>query len=153
MALAAGLAMFSACAEQKDPPEATLSWIVPQTRAVKPADCPIEMLSALPNVGYQEIAIVEVFDDYDADQREVIGLARRKACESGADALVVLENTRQTLDGTATRGVATNSIVVGEGIRDQPDNGEAGHKGRFFDGAAIIYTGTRSRHDLTKDPQ
>jgi hypothetical protein len=151
--LTAGLAMLSACAQQqKDSPQATLSWIVPQTRAAKPADCPMKMLYAPPNDDYQQIAIVEVFDDYDADQREVIELARRKACESGADALVVLENAQQTLDGTAATGAASRTIVVGEGIRDQPDTGQAGHKGRFFDGAAIVYTGTHFSHDSTKNP-
>jgi hypothetical protein len=152
--LTAGFAMLSACAQQqKDSPQATLSWIVPQTRAAKPADCPMQMLSAPPNVDYQQIAIVEVFDDYDADQREVVELARRKACESGADALVVLENAQQTLDGTATIGAASRTIVVGEGIRDQPNTGQAGHKGRFFDGAAIVYTGTGSPDGSAKAPR
>lgn len=99
------------------------------------------MLSALPNVDYQQIAIVEVSDDYDADQQEVNGLARRKACETGADALVVLENTRQKEGGAD--GPAGRSIVVGENIHNVPSVGDTGHKGRYFDGVAIIYTGTR----------
>ena len=147
---AAGLTLLAGCADKKEPPEATLSWLAPQTRAAKPVDCPMEMLSALPNVDYQQIAIVEVSDDYNADQQEVIRLARRKACETGADALVILENTRQTEGGTD--GPAYRSIVVGENIHNIPSVGEAGHRGRYFNGMAIIY-GTHTPHDLTKDPQ
>jgi len=93
--IAAILATLSSCAAQKDPPESTVSWLAPQTRAAKPFDCPLPTLSALPNADYQEIAIIEVSDDYNADNQEIYGLARRKACETGADALVVLEDQRQ----------------------------------------------------------
>src|SRR5713226_8212802 len=93
--LAAACMALAACAQQKDPPEATISWLAPQTRAAEPADCAIPLLSALPNTDYQQIAVVEVTDDFSASNEEVAALVRRKACETGADALVIVEDQNQ----------------------------------------------------------
>ncbi len=142
-AIAAIVATLSSCAAQKDPPETTVSWLAPQTRAAKPFDCPLPTLSALPNADYQEIAIIEVSDDYNADNQEIYGLARRKACETGADALVVLEDQRQQ------RGKPLGGKDAGaEGGADDSSSehdaevGEEGHKGRILNAVAIIYKDT-----------
>src|SRR5258708_23423954 len=82
--LAAACVTLAACAQQKDPPEATISGLAPQTRAAEPADCAIPLLSAPPNADYQQIAVVEVTDDFSASNEEVEALVRRKACETGA---------------------------------------------------------------------
>src|SRR5712692_5067598 len=141
---AAGL--IAGCAAQKDPAEATLSWLAPQTRAAKPVDCSMLLLSDLPNADYQEIAIVEVSDDFDADPQEAVDLARRKACETGADALVILENQQQKrgkpLPGYSAEESKLAGPESGANIRARehtPAIGEVGHKARFLSGVAIIY--------------
>lgn len=126
--------MLSSCAGQKDPPETTLSWLAPQTRAAKPFDCPIPMLRALPNADYQQIAIVNVADDYNADNQEVLDLARRKACETGADALVILEDQCQQRGKPLQDG-----SVKASQQEETPELGEVGHKGRYLTAVAIIY--------------
>ncbi|MGH7839161.1 MAG: hypothetical protein ACREQC_15215 [Candidatus Binataceae bacterium] len=151
LALAAGLAMLSACAPQKDPPESTISWLGPQTRAALPADCPIPFYSSPPNADYQQIAIVEVSDDINADENEVAALVRRKACETGADALLILEDQRQKrgkpLPGySAEEGhdVGPESGVNVRAREHTPEVGEVGHQGRYVNAVAIIY-----KHDAT----
>jgi hypothetical protein len=130
------LAAAAGCIQQKDPPEATLSWLTPPTRAARPADCPMPILNALPNADYQQIAIVEVTDDYNAPSQEMYALAHRKACETGADALVILEDQRQELDKSEA---AASGQSARQQAADLPEAGEAGHKGRILNAVAIIY--------------
>jgi hypothetical protein len=140
------LAPLPGCGSQKEPPDATVSWLAPQTHAAKPADCTMPMLSALPNSDYQEIAIVEVTDDYDADDHEVMTLAHRKACETGADALVILEDQKQKrgkpLAGFSAEEGKDIGPDSGANVRSrehEPELGEVGHRGRYLNAAAIIY--------------
>jgi hypothetical protein len=134
------------CAGRKDTPETTISWLAPQTRAAKSADCQMPMLGELPNVDYQEIALVEVTGDYDADDTAMSSLARRKACETGADALVILENQQQKRGEPLAGASATEGKDLGPqtgaNVRARehaPEVGEVGHKGRFLDAIAIVY--------------
>jgi len=92
------------------------------------------LLSALPLTAYQELAIVEVTADYDSSEAEVVKLARGKACETGADALVLLENRKQ--------GTDLPPMQIGEHAPD-PGVGEVGHKGRFLNSVAIVYGESR----------
>jgi len=160
MLLGAGLAMLAACAPQKDPPEATISWLAPQTRAALPADCPIPIYSAAPSVDYQPIAIVEVADDINADESEVAALVRRKACETGADAFVILEDQRQKrgepLPGASNEQAQDVGPESGVNVRQRehaPEVGELGHQGRYVNGVAIIYKHEASESDAAKQTQ
>jgi hypothetical protein len=146
MTLAAACLILAGCAQQKDPPEATISWLAPRTRAAEPADCPIPLLSALPNTDYQQIAVVEVSDDFNASNEEVAALVRRKACETGADALVILEDQAQkrgeSLPGYSaedSHGARSESGVTNKGPQHAPEVGEVGHRGRYVVAAAIVY--------------
>ncbi len=134
-------ALIVGCA-QKDPPESTISWLAPQTRAAKSADCAMPVLAELPNARYQQIAIVEVADDFNAGDQEVAEIARRKACETGADALVILENKRQKLGDSA---IATEGGAKAHANDHTPEVGEVGHKGRILNAVAIIYTSAASK--------
>jgi hypothetical protein len=137
----ASLTILSACAPQKDPPVTSISWLAPQTRAALPPDCSIPILSSLPSVDYEQVALVEVTDDINADQSEVNSLVRRKACETGADALVILEDQSQK-EGKAmpdsNRAVKTGASGEDE-VDHAPDLGEAGHGGHYVDAVAIVY--------------
>ncbi len=138
------LATFFGCASQKDPPEATISWLAPRTRAAKAADCTMPVLAALPNTEYQEVAVVEISADYDEDGNEMNRLARREACQTGADALVVTEDQRQKLGGVDHADSAPLQKTAGGEAQHTPEIGEAGHKGRFLSAVAIIYSGPNS---------
>jgi hypothetical protein len=139
-------AIVVACGQQREPPETTVSWLAKQTRAAKPPDCPMPTLAALPNTDYQQLAIIEITDDYSADNQEVLELAHRKACETGADALVIFEDKRQEegreLPGTsasAGKGPPSGEDPQTSAENHVPEVGEEGHRGWFFNGVAIIY--------------
>ncbi len=156
VAVATAFALMAGCAEKREPPEATVSWLAPRTRAAKSFDCTMPVLSAMPNTDYQQIAIVEVTDDYNADDREVLGLAQRKACETGADALVVFENQRQQrgkpLPGFSADEGQDVGPESGVNIRQRehaPEVDEVGHKGRYLTGTAIIYKNSGSAERVT----
>ena len=143
-------AILLGCSARKQPPEADLSWLAPQTRSAKPADCSMPLLTALPLTEYQEIATVEVSGDYDAADQELLSLARRKACETGADALVILEDQRQKagkplpgISATEGQDVGPQSGINIRAREHAPEVGEAGHKGSIVDAVAIIYKGNQ----------
>lgn len=142
VALAGVLAILGGCAE-KEPTESSVSWLAPQTRAAKPLDCQMPMLNALPAADYQQIAIVEVSADYNAGDPELYDLARRKACETGADALVILEDQRQ-------KHGAPDSPTDPRQQQHTPEVGEVGHKGRYLNSVAIIYTTSRAATDSSR---
>ncbi len=100
------------------------------------------LLKQLPNTDYKQIAIIEVVDDYNADDAEVEGLARRKACETGADALVILEDKHQKSGYEYNSPGA--SATAGHTEQKAPDIGEAGHKGRILNAVAIVYQTEKS---------
>ena len=92
--------------------------------------------------------MVEVSGDYYADDQELISLAQRKACETGADALVIVEDRRQKrgapLPGvSATEGqdIGPQSGINVRAREHAPEVGEVGHKGTILDAVAIIYKG------------
>jgi hypothetical protein len=140
------MAVLAGCASQKDPPEATISWLAPRTRAAKPADCAMPMLTAMPNVDYQQVAIVEISADYDEDDQVMSQLARREACQTGADALVVTADQRQKLGGVDHADTPPPVKTTAGEDQHTPEIGEAGHKGRFLNAVAIIYTAPKTIH-------
>lgn len=130
----------------KDPPEATVSWLTTRTRAAKAADCPMPLLSAMPGTDYQQIAIIEVAADYTEDTAELERLARREACQTGADALVVTDEQRQKLGGADRADSNPDDKAPGHNeAQHTPEVGEMGHKGSFFNGAAIIYGNAKAQ--------
>jgi hypothetical protein len=137
------LISVAGCFQQKDSPETTVSWLAPQTRAAKPADCSMPTLSALPNGDYQQLAIIEVADGYNASNQEVYDLAHRKACETGADALVILEDRHQQVE------ISPQAPDLSPSQQQwlDPEVGEADHKGRVLTAVAIIYRNSRIASD------
>jgi len=98
-----------------------------------------------PPLEYRQIAIVEVDADYDEDPAVLDSLARREACQTGADALVITDRARQRLGGSDRADIAQDSKAPGGNeMQHTPEVGEAGHKGSFLNGVAIIYGGAKS---------
>jgi hypothetical protein len=86
----------------------------------------------------------------------VLEEVKRKACETGADALLVLsgtqQNTRKLVYQGApnpARGSGTADQIPGDYLIDQekvPDIGAVGHPGTYVDAIAIIYTNPGTPH-------
>ncbi|MGH7925462.1 MAG: hypothetical protein ACREQH_12820 [Candidatus Binatus sp.] len=107
-----GLALAAAgCAQVISlPPQVTVSEVEPSGRAAKPPDCNMPVLRHEPLTAYREVAIVEALGNVYASEADVLPAVQRKACETGADAIVVLTSKSQTSE-TAT-GYYINSVAI-----------------------------------------
>ncbi len=121
------------------------------TSAAKGSECAMPVLVSPPGRTYKQIAIVEGWGDLDQGP-EVIEAARRSACETGADALMIVTGKSQKVvknlyDATPNE-VADAANSGGSDVRHgqyihqqeyQPAPGEAGHTGYYLDTVAIVY--------------
>ena len=92
------------------PPQVTLSEVEPSGRAAKPPDCDMPVLRHDPLKDFRRVAIVEALGNVYATEAEVLPAVQRKACETGADAIIVLTSKSQTTE-TAT-GYYINSVAI-----------------------------------------
>jgi hypothetical protein len=148
------LALLSSfgCAPEKIQPEATVSWLGPAVYSARPPDCRMRVLYSAPNTDYQQIAMVDVTAAYDTDDQTILELVRRKACETGADAVIIASDRRQgrgePLPGHAAgepNDLGPQSGVNTSQRQHNPELGEAGHEGRYVNGIAIIYKDRHSK--------
>lgn len=151
------LLVASACATEPEmPPTANVTEIETTTRAAKDPNCYMPVIYAEPTVDYRKIAIVDAWASMKYSQKEVLDEVKRKACETGADAVLVLsgtqQNTRQLLyEGmpNPTRLAYGADAPPGDYIMDrekQPDVGGVGHRGTYVDAVAIVYTESATKH-------
>jgi hypothetical protein len=117
-------------------------------------DCEMPVLSNLPlSTTYKEVAIVEAWADLSDDMPEVLPALKRRACETGADALVILNSHHQDIKNSLyqagpneTETETTQSSVYatqGDYIKQAEHTrmiGEVGHNGFYVDAIAINYT-------------
>jgi hypothetical protein len=147
----------SACAfsQPSYPPSATITEIEPSTRPARSPDCNMPVLRGDPTVDYQKIAIVDGWGSLKYSQDQVMDVVKRKACETGADALLVIGSTEQDArkllyEGAPNpaRNSQTADQVPGDYINDRervPGVGSVGHPGTYVDAVAIIYTDPAAR--------
>jgi hypothetical protein len=152
-ALYAALAMISlACSTQRTPMEVSVTQLAPYVNAAKDPGCAIPVLSTLPPGRYTQVAIVEAWADLKDTQEEVLPALRRKACETGADALVILNSTHQDVKQLLYQAspneqlneTTQQNVYAGQGeyIQEMEHTrriGEAGHNGLYIDAVAITY--------------
>ena len=98
------------------PPQATLAEIEPSGRAAKPPDCPMPVLRREPLTDFRKVAIVEGTGNVYASEADVMPVVQRKACETGADAIVILASKSQTSEGLT--GYYINSVAIVYGKRN-----------------------------------
>ena len=123
------------------------------TNPARPPGCAIPVLNTMPLTTFKEVAIVEAWADLKDEKDEVIPAMRRKACETGADALVITNSRHQDIKSflyQASPNETLNEVTQqnvyssqGEYIKTAEHTrriGEAGHNGLYIDGVAITYT-------------
>jgi hypothetical protein len=96
------------------PPQVTLSEVEPSGRAAKPPDCNMPVLRHEPLTDYRKVAIVEALGNRFADEAAVLPAVQRKACETGADAIVVTESRAQTTEDATGYYINSVAIVYGK---------------------------------------
>jgi len=164
-----GIALFAGCSTPgKVPMQVNLTQLANYARPAEPPECRMPILTAMPLTTFKEVAIVEAWADLKDDKSDVIPAMRRKACETGADALVITNSQHQDIKSflyqaspNETLNEATQKDVYagqGEYIKTAEHNrriGEVGHNGFYMDGVAINYTAeptTTPPKDASKDP-
>src|ERR1039458_8406594 len=92
------------------PPQVTLAEVEPSGRAAKPPDCNMPVLRHEPLRDFRKVAIVEGLGNVYASEADVLPAVQRKACETGADAIVILTSRAQTSE--ASTGYYINSVAI-----------------------------------------
>ena len=147
------LAVAAACSTPgRVPMQVNVTQLANYVNPAKPPECAMPVLTGLPLTTYKQVAIVEAWADQKDNQADVIPALKRKACETGADALVIINSEHQdikhflyqaspneTLNETTQQNVYAGQ---GEYIKTAEHTrriGEAGHNGFYIDGVAINY--------------
>ena len=149
IALAATLA---GCSSQKTPLQVAVTQLGPYTHAAKAPNCKMPVLGLMPLGSLSQIAIVEVWADQKDQPPDVLPALQRKACETGADALVILNSEHQDIKNllyAATPNETLNEVTAHNAYASPKDYiteaehtrrvGEAGHNGFYVDAVAIDY--------------
>ncbi len=93
------------------PPQVTVATIQPSGNPARPPDCDMPVLRSLPlNRKYQQVAIIEGLGNVFAHEKDVMPSVKKKACEVGADAIVIKESRDQT--GENMTGYYINAVAI-----------------------------------------
>jgi hypothetical protein len=144
------IAAGTGCAT-KAPLQVSLTQIAPYQHAAKPPDCAIPVLESEPMARFRQVAIVEAWADIKDTDTDVLPALRRKACETGADALLIVNSRHQdpkNLLYAPTPNETQNQVDSATGydtktyiatMEHTRRLGEAGHSGYYVDAIAIDY--------------
>jgi hypothetical protein len=95
------------------PPLVEYSEIEPSGHAAKPPGCQMPVLRSEPLAEFRKVAIIEATGNVFATEDQVLPALLRKACESGADAVVILVSKSQTSEARTGYYIDSVAIVYG----------------------------------------
>jgi hypothetical protein len=140
------------CSTGRTPMEVDITQLAPYVHAAKAPDCQMPVLVSLPLTTYRQVAIVEAWADLKDDNNDVLPALKRKACETGADALVIINSKHQDIKSLLYQATPNESlddttkqnVYAGQGeyiaaMEHTRRIGEAGHNGLYIDAVAINY--------------
>lgn len=151
LTLATG-ALIAGCGSQRSPLQVSVTQLGPYGHAAKGPTCQMPVLGTLPLKPLSQIAIVEAWADSKDQPPDVLPALESKACETGADALVIINSEHQDIKNLlygATPNDTMNDLTAksaytesGQYIKTAEHTrriGEAGHNGFYIDAVAIDY--------------
>jgi hypothetical protein len=146
--LSAGCLLAAGCASQLPPPKASFTQTATFDRPPKPADCVMPVLQREPLADHKRIAIVESWGAL-GQEEQVLAALKSSGCQTGADALVIVEDKSQVNPATAQFGLPESTqdeeakVDSTQAKRHAkhlaPRIGELGHPGYYLDSIAIVY--------------
>jgi hypothetical protein len=151
--LAACAGAAAGCFTDKRPTQVMVTPVTTVIHPAKPPDCDMPVLTQEPATGYQELAIVEAWSDVNEDPAKVVPELKRKACATGAQALLIVSGKKQN-DKALLYGVTPNQSETAVTSSNRTPNqaadyinkmqytpriGEGGHIGYYIDALAIDY--------------
>ncbi|MGA8640346.1 hypothetical protein [Candidatus Binatus sp.] len=144
----------AACASSVAPPRASFTQTATFDQPPKPDGCYMPVLNTEPLTAHRRIAIVEAWGSSVDQQDQVLEALKSKGCETGADALVIVEGQSQANPHIAQFGLPETveseeeKMDKTQGQRHKndiaPAIGEAGHPGYYVDSVAIVYDKTKA---------
>lgn len=148
------------------PLQVQVTQLGPYTHAAKAPDCPMPVLERMPLTSLSQVAIVEAWADVKDQPPDVLPALERKACETGADALVIINSQHQDIKNllyAASPNESLNDVTEKNGYANPGDYireaehtrriGEAGHNGFYIDAVAIEYDPRQeNRHTVETMP-
>ena len=136
------------CASHPPSPKASFTQTATFDRPPKPTDCFMPVLQTEPLTGHRRIAMVEAWGAV-GQEDQVLAALKSSGCETGADALVIVEDQSQANPKVAKFGLPESTqdeearMDLTQGQRHKKDLtpaiGEAGHAGYYLDSVAIVY--------------
>ena len=146
------------CASQPIPPKASFTQTATFDRPPKPAECYMPVLQTEPLTDHRRIAIVEAWGAV-GQEEQVLTALKSSGCETGADALVIVEDQSQANPAAAKFGLPETTqdeeakMDLTQGQRHKKDVtpaiGEAGHPGYYLDSVAIVYDKIKAATEAT----
>jgi hypothetical protein len=156
---------IAGCSSQKPQLQVAVTQLGPYTHAAKSPDCKMPVLGLMPLGSLSQIAIVEVWADQKDQPPDVLPALQRKACETGADALVILNSEHQDIKNLLYAATPNETLneVTGHNAYASPKDyiteaehtrriGEAGHNGFYVDAVAINYVAKSERPTVGSAP-
>jgi hypothetical protein len=99
------------------PPQATLTEIEPSGRAARDPNCTVPILHSEPLTDFRKVAIIEGLGNVYAQESDVMPAVMRKACETGADAILILTSKSQTSENMTGYYINAVAIIYVQGSR------------------------------------
>jgi hypothetical protein len=122
------------------PPQVSVAEIEPSGHAAKPPDCDMPVLRHDPLTDFRKVAILEGVGNLYASESDVLPAVQRKACGTGADAIVVFVSKSQTSE--ALTGYYINAVAIVYGKR----NPGASDATNYLKGAATNLKGAATNN-------
>jgi len=158
-------ATIAGCSSQKVPLQVQVTQVGPYKHAAKAPDCQMPVLELMPLRNLSQVAIVEVWADAKDQPPDVLPALQRKACETGADALVIINSAHQDIKNllySATPNQTMTDVTKKDAYAAPGDYikiaehtrriGEAGHNGFYVDAVAINYLATDDHQPPGRKP-
>jgi hypothetical protein len=146
------------CSTKRTPMQVSVTQLAPYVNAAKDPGCTMPVLNAMPVGAYTQVAIVEAWADVKDTREDVLPALRRKACETGADALVILNSAHQDikqllyqaspneqLNDTTEQNIYASQGAYIQEMEHTRRIGEAGHNGLYIDAVVINYNRAQDR--------
>jgi hypothetical protein len=150
--------VIAGCGAQHVPMQVNVTQLAPYVHAAKDPACSMPVFEAMPLSSYRQVAIVEAWADLKDQENDVIPALKRKACETGADALVILNSQHQDIKhllyqaspNETLNEVTQQNTYAGQGayiaeVEHTRRMGEPGHNGLYIDAVAINYGKTEDK--------
>lgn len=144
---AAIAAMTAGCFEFETPaPSATVSPMTSYMLPAKAPGCAVQVLDTMPLARVRQLALIDAWGDQQASDTDLLPVLKSKACEVGADAVVITSDKSQHegeqlpgYDDKVGSNINNKAANVSKRTHD-PTVGEPGHGGHYMSGVAIAFT-------------